>query len=250
MEKDEIIYGRHPVLELLRSERAVNKIYLAQEVRQRDRRELMRLAAERNVPVQEVKGEWLTRLTGTPDHQGMAALPAPFPYVEVEDLLAVAAERGEPPFLLMLAGVEDPRNLGAILRTADACAVHGVIIPKRRGAALTPAAVKASAGGAAHVPVSRVTNLARCVEDLKEAGLWVVGAEREGEQSFWDADFNRPLLVIIGGEDRGIGRLLAEKCDYLVSIPMWGKVNSLNASVAAALIMYEVRRQRQQVWGQ
>jgi len=240
---DQII-GRNPVLEALRGGRSIHKLLVAQGASKGSVLEILGVARDRRIPVQEVTRQHLDTLTGAANHQGVVALAAAKEYVEVEDILRLAREKGEDPFILILDEIEDPHNLGAILRTADAAGVHGVVIPKRRAVGLTTAVAKASAGAVEYVPVARVTNLAQTVEMLKEAGCWIAGSDAAAKQPVWEADLKGPLGIIIGGEGRGIGRLLREKCDYLVKFPMHGRVSSLNASVAAALICYEALRQR------
>jgi 23S rRNA (guanosine2251-2'-O)-methyltransferase len=239
----EIIFGRNPVAEALRGGQAIEKVLIARGLHGRAIAELRQLARAGSVPVEEVPRVKLDTVAGTSKHQGVVAVVAAAAYAELEDILRRAAERQEPPFIAVLDGIEDPRNLGAILRSAEAAGVHGVVIPKRRAAGLTPAAIKAAAGAQAHLPVVRVTNIATLLDQLKKDGLWVVGADPEAEQAFYDADLHGPLAVVIGGET-GMRRLVREKCDMRVRIPMYGQVSSLNASVAAALLFYEVRRQR------
>ncbi len=177
-------------------------------------------------------------------HQGVVAQVAPHEYVEVEEILAGAKARNEAPFLLILDEIEDPHNLGSILRTADCTGVHGVIIPKRRSAGLTAVVSKTSAGAVEYVPVARVTNIAQTIEELKEQGVWVAGADVAATQSMYGSDFTAATALVIGNENKGMGRLIKEKCDYLIQLPMFGQINSLNASVAASVLMYEVVRQR------
>ena len=179
----------------------------------------------------------------TENHQGVIAIVPPFDYCEVQDILDEAKTRGEQPFILILDGIEDPHNLGSIIRTAETAGVHGVIIPKRRAVGLTAIVSKTSAGAVEHVPVARVTNIANTVEDLKKRGIWVACADMEG-QEYFDAPLNGAIAIVIGSEGNGVGRLVRQKCDFSVKIPMFGKISSLNASVAAGLIMYEVVRQR------
>lgn len=243
----EWIYGRHPVLEALRAGRAINKILLAEGVSSRQLAPLLAAARQQGVPVQQVPRRKLDELAPAAVHQGVAAAVAARAYAEVTDLLARARARGEMPFLVVLDGLEDPHNLGSILRTADAVGAHGVIIPKRRSAQLTPAAVKASAGAAEHVPVARVTNIARTLEELKAEGLWVVGTDAQATQDYRTADYTVPLALVVGSEGRGMSRLVRETCDVLVRLPMVGRLTSLNAAVAAALLMYEVFRARHPV---
>ncbi|GAB6934832.1 23S rRNA (guanosine(2251)-2'-O)-methyltransferase RlmB [Calditerricola yamamurae] len=243
----EWIYGRHPVLEALRAGRAINKILLAEGVSSRQLAPLLTAARQQGVPVQQVPRRKLDELAPAAVHQGVAAAVAARAYAEVTDLLARARARGEMPFLVVLDGLEDPHNLGSILRTADAVGAHGVIIPKRRSAQLTPAAVKASAGAAEHVPVARVTNIARTLEELKAEGLWVVGTDAQATHDYRTADYTVPLALVVGSEGRGMSRLVLETCDVLVRLPMVGRLTSLNAAVAAALLMYEVFRARHPV---
>src|SRR5690606_29067987 len=184
------------------------------------------------------------------NHQGVIAQVAAYQYAEIDDMFNLAAEKGEDPFFLILDELEDPHNLGSILRTADASGVHGIIIPKRRSVGLTGVVAKASTGAIEHVPVVRVGNMARTVDDLKGRGVWIAGTDAKGSVDYRNMDAGLPLAVIIGSEGRGMSRLLRDKCDFLYSLPMVGHVNSLNASVAAALLMYEVFRKRETEGGQ
>jgi 23S rRNA (guanosine2251-2'-O)-methyltransferase len=233
------------VLEVLRAQRPVNKVVLDQGVT-RDSRiaEALHLAREQRVPVDRVDGATIARLSPTGRSQGILAMVAARAYADLEDLLAVAAERGEALLLAVLDGIEDPQNLGAIIRSADAAGVHGVVVPERRAVGLTAAVGRASAGAIEHVPVARVTSLAKALERLKEAGAWTVGIDAGAPQDFRLVDYRQPTALVIGAEDKGLSRLVRERCDVLAAIPMYGKVASLNASVAAALSMYEVMRQR------
>ena len=208
----------------------------------------MALAKAKGVMVQKVEKPGLNKFTKETAHQGVIALVSPKAYATVEEILAGIPE-GETPFILLLDEISDPHNLGAILRSADAAGVHGVIIPRRRSAPLTPTVAKASAGAIEHVPVARVANIAQTIDALKKHGLWLVGAEAEGGSLIWETKLSGPVALVIGGEDKGLGRLVKDKCDLLVRLPMYGRVNSLNASVAAALVSYEVARQRREVWG-
>lgn len=230
------------MLEALRSGRELNRIMVARGAGG-SVDEILHLARKAGVPVQRVERARLDALARSRAHQGVLAWGSPRAYVEVEDILRRARARSEPPLVLVLDGIQDPRNFGALLRTAEATGVHGAIIPKRRAAPLTPAAGKASAGAVEHLPVARVPNLARVLEELKEEGLWVVGAEAGGRVP-WEVDLAGPLALVIGGEGRGMGRLVREKCDILVGLPMLGHVSSLNAGAAAAAILYEAIRQK------
>lgn len=239
----EHIEGVNPVTEALRAGRKARCLLVAQG-RSGAAADAVRLAREAGVAVEQVSRERLDAMSKTRNHQGIILLAWPREYVQVGDLLARAAGRGEPPFLVMAAGVEDPQNLGSLLRSADAAGVHGVIIPERRAVGLTPATVRASAGASEYVPVARVTNLVNTVKELKAEGVWVYGAEAAGGTPYYRIDMTGPLLLVVGGEDRGIPRLLRETCDFLVSIPMRGGVSSLNAAVAGAVLLYEILRQR------
>lgn len=237
------LVGRNPVRKALKSGIPLNKIYISSQISAGVTGEIKALAKKQGAPVQIVDKRKLDRLAEGAVHQGVVAVTAAKRYVEIEDLL-VEKEAGNPPLLLILDEINDPRNLGAIIRTADVAGVDGVIIPRHRAAALTPAAVKASAGAVEYVPVARVVNIARTIDYLKERGLWIAGAHGGAQDVYWDIDFSGPLAVVIGGEDKGLSRLIRSKCDFLVKIPLEGHVGSLNASVAAALVLYEILRQR------
>lgn len=237
-----VIPGRRPVLEALRAGRPIRKILLARTAHGGLLRELTQEALRRGIVVQSVDPRRLEQLSRA-THQGVVALTAARQTVDVEAILAAAAARDEPPFVLVLDGVEDPGNLGALIRTADAAGVHGVIIPRHRAAGLTPAVARASAGALEHVPVAVVTNLVRALEELKAAGLWVAGADPTAPQSYTQARLTPPLAAVMGGEERGLSRLVKEHCDLLVRLPMRGKVASLNVSVAAGVLLFEVVRQ-------
>jgi 23S rRNA (guanosine2251-2'-O)-methyltransferase len=206
-------------------------------------REIIAVLKERKIPIQEVEKNYLDKLTRE-RHQGIVVEVAPYEYVEIEDIMNRARSTGEEPLVLILAELEDPHNFGAILRTAEAVGVHGVIIPKRRSVQLNATVAKVSSGAAEYVPVARVANLGQAVEKLKDFGLWITGADMHGENILWEANLTGPLALVIGGEGRGIPKLLKEKCDFLISIPMKGKISSLNASAAASIFLFEVLRQR------
>ncbi len=239
---EQIVIGRNPVCEALRADRTINKIYLARGMKSAVTADISNLAREKQVPVQNVDKQFLDRMAPGMVHQGVIAQVAPYAYVELEDMLD--GIKDDDPLLVLLDEVTDPHNLGAIIRSADAAGAHGVIIPRRRASAVTPVVVKSSAGAVEFVPVARVGNMARTIELLKERGIWVVGAHPDAPQLVWDASLSGPLAIVIGGEDKGLGRLVREKCDLLVKLPMAGRVNSLNASVAAALVLFDVVRQR------
>ncbi|QAY67839.1 23S rRNA (guanosine(2251)-2'-O)-methyltransferase RlmB [Paenibacillus protaetiae] len=242
----ELIAGKHPVMEALRSGREINKIWIAENAQKHLTIPIMTEAKKLGIVVQHVDKRKLDSMVQDVPHQGIVAQAAAYQYAEIEDILAVAKERGETPFLLLLDEIEDPHNLGSILRTAECTGVHGVIIPKRRSAGLTATVLKTSAGAAEHVPVARVTNLAQTIDRLKEEGVWIAGTDVAAKQDVYDTGFDLPLAVVIGNESKGMGRLIKEKCDFLVKLPMLGQLNSLNASVAAGVLMYEVVRQRRQ----
>lgn len=240
---DDVIAGRNPVREALKTNRPINKIMIAGNVLTGPLREIFAKAREKNIPVQRADRRRLDKFAAGVSHQGVVALVAAGEYVGVEDILA-SVKPGEAPFIFVLDEIHDPHNLGAILRTAHAAGIHGVIIPRRRSAPLTPAVARASAGAVEHVPVARVANIVQTINILKEKGLWVAGADARGSEIFWDARLDGPLALVVGGEDKGLGRLVKERCDVLVRLPMTGRAHSLNASVAAALLAYEVLRQR------
>jgi 23S rRNA (guanosine2251-2'-O)-methyltransferase len=232
------LQGKNPVLEALRAGRAINRILISSGYH-RDAKldEIITLAKNRGIVIEWVERKIIDAKSNSSSPQGIMAYVAPKDYVEVEDILARAREKGEAPFLLILDGVEDPYNLGAIIRSADAFGVHGIIIPKRRAAPLTDVVAKASAGAIEYVPVARVTNLTYTIQDLKKEGFTVVGAEEDGELLVSKLKVVGSLALVVGGEGGGISRLVKENCDYLVKIPMQGKINSLNASVSAAICM-------------
>jgi 23S rRNA (guanosine2251-2'-O)-methyltransferase len=244
IQQDEIIAGRHPVLEALRAGREIHKIWIAEGVQRALIRPIEAEARRRGIVVQTVDRRRLDQLAQGVAHQGVAAQAAAHRYAELDELLDAAGAKGEPPLILLLDGVEDPHNLGSILRTAECAGAHGVVIPKRRSAGLTAAVWKASAGAAGFVPVARVTNLSQTIDRLKERGLWIAGADASAPDDAWRADLTMPLAIVIGGEGKGIGRLVRDKCDFLVKLPMFGRINSLNASVAAGVLLYEAVRQR------
>ncbi|RDU34890.1 23S rRNA (guanosine(2251)-2'-O)-methyltransferase RlmB [Neobacillus piezotolerans] len=247
MSEDTII-GKNPVLEALRSKRDINKILIAEGSQRGQMQQITELAKEANVIVQYVPKKKIDQLSDG-NHQGVLAYVAAYQYAEVDDLFDAAKKKGEEPFFLLLDEIEDPHNLGSIMRTADAVGAHGIIIPKRRAVGLTSTVAKASTGAIEYIPVARVTNLARTIDELKERGVWIAGTDAKGSVDYRKQDFTMPLGLVIGSEGRGMGRLIREKCDFLVHLPMAGKVTSLNASVAAALLMYEVYRRRHPLEG-
>ena len=244
----EVIYGRQPVREALRAgRREVFRLLVSGGGDAPVVAEAAEAAESRGIPVRQIERFDLDRLCGDGNHQGIAIEAGEYPYVDEDDLVPAGdgAGSGDPTFLLLLDHIEDPQNLGAMLRSADAAGVHGVLIPKDRASAVTPAAVRASAGAAEHVRVARVTNLVQAMRKLKDAGVWMTGVELMPESKpYSEADMKGPLGLVIGSEGRGLGRLVRETCDFYVQVPMHGHVNSLNASVACALALFEVRRQR------
>ncbi|KGT38851.1 23S rRNA (guanosine(2251)-2'-O)-methyltransferase RlmB [Weizmannia sp. CD-2023] len=239
----EYIAGKNPVLEALRAGREINKIWIAEGSQKGAMKQVMELARERKVAVQFVPKKRIDQVADGA-HQGVLALVAAYRYAETCDMFKLAKERNEHPFILILDELEDPHNLGSILRTADAVGAHGVIIPKRRSVALTATVAKASTGAIEHIPVARVTNLSQTIAGLKQQGLWIAGTDASGTTDYRQMDADLPLGLVIGSEGRGMSRIVKEACDFLIRLPMAGHVTSLNASVAAGLLMYEVYRKR------
>ncbi|MNJ43434.1 23S rRNA (guanosine(2251)-2'-O)-methyltransferase RlmB [Paenibacillus bouchesdurhonensis] len=246
MDDQEWIGGKHSLLEAMRAGRTMNKIWVAEGAQKHLTQPIIAEAKKHGIIVQFVDKRKLDQMAPGLQHQGVVAQVAPYAYAEVDDLLKKAEERGEPPFLLILDEIEDPHNLGSILRTAECTGVHGVIIPKRRSASITATVSKTSAGAVEYVPVARVTNLAQTMEQLKESGVWIVGTDVDAQQEMYDSGqvLTGAVAIVIGNENKGMGRLVREKCDVLLKLPMAGQLNSLNASVAAGVIMYEVLRKR------
>lgn len=238
-----IVFGRNEVRELLRSGRSVDKLFIRRGELQGSVNLIVGEASEMGIPIVEVEKEKLDELCRGGVHQGVAAMAAEKEYCSVEDILAIARERGEHPFIAICDGIEDPYNLGALIRCAECAGVHGVIIPKRRASGLTPTAAKASAGAVEHMAVAKVTNIATTIEELKAAGVWTYAAEAGGE-SVYTVDLDRPAAFVFGSEGAGVSRLVKEKCDYIVSIPMYGRVNSMNVSTAAAVVLAEAAHRR------
>jgi 23S rRNA (guanosine2251-2'-O)-methyltransferase len=240
----EQIEGRNPVLEALRAGHPLIKIYLLKNEGSGPIRTIIDAARHKRVPISYIDSLALNKMAVTRNHQGVIAIAAEWKYATLDRILQRAAAKDEPPFLVLLDGVEDPQNLGSIIRTAEAAGVHGLIIPERRAVGLTAAVSRASAGAVEHLPVARVTNLTRTIQELKNAGLWFTGIEMNGETELYEADLKGSIGLVLGGEGRGISRLVAETCDQIVRLPMWGRVNSLNVSVASGIACYEVRRIR------
>lgn len=239
----EFIIGRNPVLEALKSGRDINKLWIAEGSQGGLMGQITQLAKRNGVLVQFVPKKKIEQMVDG-IHQGVAAQVAAYQYAELDDLFNLAEKRNESPFFLLLDELEDPHNLGSIMRTADAVGAHGIIIPKRRSVGLTATVAKASTGAIEHIPVARVTNLSRTIDELKDRGVWIVGTDAKESDDYRNLDGGMPLTLVIGSEGKGMSRLIREKCDFLVQLPMVGHVTSLNASVAASLLMYEVYRKR------
>ena len=243
-ERDEnVIVGRNPVTEALRSGREIDKLLIARGANQGSTRAIVAKCRERGILIKEVAPQKPDFMSGGAAHQGVALIVAAHKYCEVSDIFALAAERGEPPFIIICDEIEDPHNLGAIIRTAEACGVHGIIIPKRRSASLNTVVAKSSAGALEYMNVARVANIPSVIEELKEQGVWVYAADMDGEP-WCHTDYTGATALVIGSEGRGVGQLVKKKCDKTVSMPMVGKINSLNASVAAGVIMQEISKYR------
>ncbi len=237
------IEGRNAVLEAFRAGKTIDRLYVQKGCQDGPVNSILREARKHDTIISFMARERLDQMSETGKHQGVIAQAAAYEYAEVEDILKRAEEKGEPPFIFLLDNVEDPHNLGAIIRTANLAGAHGVIIPKRRAAGLTAAVAKASAGAINYTPVAKVTNLGNTMEELKKRGLWFVCADMAGTVMY-DLDLKGPIGLVIGNEGEGVGRLVREKCDYVASIPMKGDIDSLNASVAAGVLAYEIVRQR------
>lgn len=238
-----IICGRNPVLEALRSGREIDRLFVAHGTGGGSVTAIIAKCRAKGILIKEISPQKLDYYCGGANHQGVAVMFASQEYATVDDMFALAETRGEKPFLIICDEIEDPHNLGAIIRTAEATGVHGVIIPERRSASLNATVAKAACGALEYVPVARVTNIANTIDALKERGVWVFGADMDGND-YTKTDFDTPCALVIGNEGKGIGALTAKKCDAILSLPMLGKINSLNASVAASILMYEVVRSR------
>lgn len=249
MEKDtelrnEIIEGRNAVIEALRAGRAIDKIFIAKGEVDRTLGHIASGAREKGIVVVEADRRKLDFMSRTHAHQGVIALVAVREYCSIEDILSIAGERNEAPFVIICDEISDPHNLGAIIRSAECSGAHGVIIPKRRSAGLTTIVDKSSAGAAEHMAIARVPNIPAAIKELKDRGLWIYGTAADGENDIWHTDFTGAAALVIGSEGDGMGRLVRESCDFIVSLPMKGRIGSLNASAAASIVMYEVLRQR------
>ena len=240
----ELVYGKQPVLEALSSGLAIEKILVLHGTRASTVDAVRRLAKQKGIPVVETGADRFREITTEEHTQGVIALVSAKTYVEPEELLSIAEKKKEKPFLLILDEIEDPHNLGALIRSAECAGIHGVILPKHHSATVNETVAKTSAGASAHMPVARVTNIAQTLDQLKENGLWVIGSDGDGDRSYYDVDYRGPIALVVGNEGKGIRRLVKEKCDFLVKIPLHGRIDSLNASVACALLMFEAVRMR------
>ena len=241
---DDQIEGRNSVLELLESGRDINKIFVTRGEKHGSINKILAIARERKIIVVEKSQKQMEEMSQEENYQGVIAIVPPFEYVEVEDILAYANEKQEPPFVLILDGIEDPHNLGSIIRTAETAGVHGIIIPKRRAASVNSTVNKASAGAVEHMKIARVTNITDAIDQLKQAGLWICGTDINAEKYYYNQDLTGPLGIVIGNEGKGISEKVKKNCDFSVKIPMKGKIQSLNAAVSTGIIVYEAVKQR------
>lgn len=238
------VSGRNPVLEILKSDKEIEKLYVLKGDLKGSIKKIIGMAKDQGIIIQEVDKSKLESLSDGNVHQGVVAVVTEYEYAEIEDMIDLASKKDEDPFLVILDEIEDPHNLGSIIRTAECAGVHGIIIPKRRSASVNNTVYKSSAGAAEHMLISKVTNISNTIERLKEKGLWIYGADMEGENFHFNTELKGSIGLVIGNEGKGLSRLVKEKCDVLVRIPMKGKISSLNASNAASILMYEVVRQR------
>ena len=240
---EDLIVGKNPVIEALKSGRSVNKVMISEGINQKVQRQIEQASKQAGTIVQRVPKSKLDQLAED-NHQGVVAYVAAYQYASLDDLFDKANKRNEAPFFIILDGLEDPHNLGSIMRTADATGAHGIIIPKRRSVGLTATVAKTSAGAIEYVSVVRVTNIADTIEELKAQNIWIVGTEAESKEDYRSLDGDTSIALVIGSEGKGMSRLVREKCDWTVRLPMQGKVSSLNASVASSLLLYEIYRKR------
>ena len=246
-----IIYGRNPIVEAMRSAQSVEKLYLLEGLRpQGVIEEIIRRARSQRIPTTSLDRRALDRISDGANHQGVVAEVGEYDYAEMEEILVEAQRRSEKPLLLLLDSIQDIQNLGTLIRTAEAVGAHGVVIPRHRAASVNSAVVKASAGAVEHLLIARVANLSRAIDELKSQGVWIVGLAGESKTDFEEVDYTAPTAVVVGSEGSGLSRLVAEKCDYLVQLPMRGKVESLNAAVAGSLVLYTAFRKRERASSQ
>ena len=241
---DDQIEGRNSVIELLESKKDINKIFVTKGERHGSINKILAMAKERNVIIVEKDKKQMAQMAQTPNHHGVIAIVPPFEYCEIEDILENAKIKNEDPFVLILDGIEDPHNLGSIIRTAETAGVHGIIIPKRRAASVNSTVSKVSAGAVEHIKIARVTNISDSIQKLKDNGLWICGTDIDAKNYYYDQDLKGPLGIVIGNEGQGMSEKVKKNCDFLVKIPMKGKVTSLNASVSTGIVVYEAVKQR------
>lgn len=244
--REDLIEGRNAVIEALKSDngKTIEQIFIAEGSISGSSKVIIAMAKEKNIVVKRVDRRKLDKISETGAHQGVIAQVTPYKYCEAEDILEYAKKKGEPPFIIVLDEIEDPHNFGSIIRTAEICGVHGIIVSKRRNVGITPAVYKSSAGAVEYMKICKVTNLNNIIEKLKKRNIWVYGADMNGQSYCFDVDFNGAVALVIGSEGRGISKSIKEKCDMLVKIPMYGNIASLNASVAGGILMYEILKQR------
>lgn len=242
--REDLIEGRNAVIEALKSDRTIESILIAKGDTEGSITVVLALAKEKDIVIKEVDRKKLDQMSETGSHQGVIALITPYKYFDVKDIFDYAASRDEKPFIIILDEIEDPHNFGAIIRTAEVCGVHGIIIPKRRNVGVTPIVYKSSAGAVENMRIAKVTNINATIDEIKKQGVWIYGADMDGAQYCFDVDLQGSLALVIGSEGRGISKLTKEKCDVLVKIPMVGTITSLNASVAGGIIIYEILKQR------
>lgn len=243
-EYNDKIEGRNSVIELLKAGKDINKLYIQKGEKKGSILEIIKLAKQNKIIMSEIEKTKLDQMSETKNHQGVIAIVPPYEYADVDDILDAAKKKNEDPFIIILDEIEDPHNLGSIIRTAECAGAHGIIIPKRRSALVNSTVVKTSAGATSHMKVARVNNLNETIEYLKEHNVWVYGTDMLGSSYYDEQDYKGGVAIVVGSEGEGMGRLIKEKCDFLIKIPMKGKINSLNASVSAAIVMYEVMKQR------
>lgn len=238
------VEGRNAVIELLKSDRTINKIMIAKGEKQGSIYEIIKLAKEKRIVITEVDKAKLDTISETKHHQGVIAFASPIEYKTLDDILEIAKSKNEDPFILIADEIEDPHNLGALIRTAEIAGCHGFVIPKRRSALVTEVVTKVSCGATEYLPIARVNNINEAVRDLKENGVWVVGTDGSADKLYYEQDFRGPIAIIIGSEGRGMNKLTMKSCDFLVKIPMFGHITSLNASVSGGIVLFEAVKQR------
>ena len=242
--REDLIIGRNAVMEVLKSDRTIESLYIANGNMEGSIKAIINIAREKGLVLKEVDRKKLDAMSGGTNHQGVIAQVTPYKYCEIADMLNLAKKKGQDPFIVILDEIEDPHNLGSIIRTAELCGVHGIIIPKRRNVGITSTVYKCSVGAIEHMKIAKVTNINSAIDELKKEGLWIYGADIAGDEYSYEVNFGGPCAMVIGSEGRGISKLTLKKCDKLVKIPMVGKINSLNASVAGGIMMYEILKGR------